>query len=312
MAEAMPNRQPFRNGIPGSLRSPVLARPGQKESAGGVEPTGPPSGQDLLASDELLLQEINQLNEENRHLLSELGASRLSEAPREEVPELEKLLAENAELRCTIIELKQQLETAASPEERSWAEREKEYENILEEKSEVIRSLHLKIQELQAHREQAAPEQAPKAEHAALPNEDELQAVCDELERERAQLDAERHQMEQDRAQLQADEEALMKQMREMEMSMSRERAELARQRNELQRLHQDIQHALELASRDASLRDRLGPLQRRHQDISNRKGAAPAADHRPAAGRPPAPEAPAATPKRNESGLFRRLFGSG
>jgi chromosome segregation ATPase len=192
------------------------------------------------------------------------------------------------------------------PDAQAWPEREKEYDSLLEEKSEVIRSLHLKIQEIQELHDQAPPRPAP-------PNEEELQAVCDELERERAQLELERREIQQERTQLQEDEESLMKQMRDMEMSMSRERAELARQRNDLQRLHNDIRHELELAARDASLRDRLVGLQRRHQDLNNRKGVSPAPEQAPpaAAVNHAAPAAKAPPPKK-ESGLFRRLFKSG
>src|SRR5262249_56612934 len=85
------------------------------------------------------------------------------------------------------------------------AERKREYEALLEEKSEVIRSLHQKLQEYQERPTAVAPKEA------------ELVALSEQLE--------------QDRRQLQEDEESLMQQMRQMEMTMSRERAELARQR---------------------------------------------------------------------------------
>ena len=100
-----------------------------------------------------------------------------------------------------------------------------------------------------------------------------------------------------------------MKQMREMEVQMSRERAEIARQRNEIQRLHSEIRHELELATRDATLRERLLPLQRRHQEMMHRKGGQPTARDQAApdqvAAAPAAAEAP-----RKDSGLIRRLFG--
>ena len=67
------------------------------------------------------------------------------------------LRGENAELRARLEELEQALQTPESSEE-TWAERQKEYEALLEEKSEVIRSLHMKIQELQ---EVAVPPSAP-------------------------------------------------------------------------------------------------------------------------------------------------------
>src|SRR5947209_2022978 len=100
-----------------------------------------------------------------------------------------------------------------------------------------------------------------------------------------------------------------MEQMREMEVQMARERAEMARQRTELQRLQNDLRHELELAARDGTLRERLAPLQRRHQDISTRRGAAPGSgSNQPAPQQQPSP-APAPE-KRKRSGLFGRLFG--
>jgi len=212
----------------------------------------------------------------------------------------ERVLAENAELHQALHELQQMLEEAGH-REQGWNEQQREYESLLEEKSEVIRSLHQKVQELQ-ERTQIAP----------VPREEELIALSDELDRERCRLQQERKAIEEESEQLHEDEQALMQQMREMEVQMSRERAELARQRNELQRLHADIRHELELAARDATLRERLVPLQRRHQDMLHRKGAAPSQPREQSA---PAPEPEAAQPPRGEkgkdSGLFRRFFGS-
>ena len=209
-------------------------------------------------------------------------------APADLPPEkaLEELRLENAELRETVGELQRILEDTRLREE-TWTRQEKEYESLLEEKSEIIRQLHRKLQEMpEAQERPAAP--------AATPREEELLALHEELERERRQL--------------QEDEESLMRQMRDMELQMSRERAELARQRNELQRLHTEIQHELELAARDATLRERLAPLQRRAQDAVNRRGAAPAPEQPQA----PAAQAPAQTPRpgKDSNGLFRRLFG--
>jgi hypothetical protein len=197
--------------------------------------------------------------------------------------EAELLRQENAELRCGNVQLRELLEQAQA-EQESWTRREREYENLLEEKSEVIRDLHRRLQE--------APPQAGGRTGGDVPEEEELLALHEELERERRQL--------------KEDEESLMKQMRDMELQMSRERAEMARQRNELQRLHTEIQHELELAERDATLRERLAPLQRRAQEALHRRaptqsGQTPAA---PAA----TPAAPQAKPAKDSS-LLRRLF---
>jgi myosin heavy subunit len=299
------NRPPQRNGStlihpPASSATPGLKSPKLNADSGTHS-----SGQEVLQHDAYLRQEMTRLSEENRNLLTILGSGSSSGGPAgNEAQECERLRAENAELRRTIAELEELINSDPSGGAKAWAEKEKEYDSLLEQKSEVIRSLHLKIQELQ--------EQAPAKAGPLPPNEEELQAVCDELERERTQLDLERREIQQDRAQLQEDEESLMKQMREMEMAMSRERAELARQRNDLQRLHNDIKHELELAARDASLRDRLVGLQRRHQDITTRKGASPVASPAsapPSGSKSPPPQAP---PRKESSGILGRLFGSG
>ncbi len=74
--------------------------------------------------------------------------------------------------------------------------------------------------------------------------------------------------MQELRRQLEEDEESLMQQMRQMEMAMSKDRAELARQRNEIQRMHNELNHEIEIASRDPGLRERLVALQRLQGEI--------------------------------------------
>jgi hypothetical protein len=194
--------------------------------------------------------------------------------------EVERLKVQNAELRAYADELEQQL-VQVNKNVRFLTDQQKDLEGLLEEKSSIIRELHVKVQEFYTR------------PSAASPREDELLALSEELEQERRQL--------------KEDEEVLMQQMRQMEVQMSKERAELARQRNELQRLHSEIQHELELAGREAELRDRLQPLQRRHQEMMHRKGTAPPKPNAPA----PPPAAPQEQqPRAKDSGLFRRLFG--
>jgi hypothetical protein len=209
----------------------------------------------------------------------------------------EQLRAENEELRSLVIELEQALHHHGHGGGEDFEARQREYEALLEEKSELIRGLHRKVQAMEKElaERQAAPAPAPKEERkpsGPAPREEELMALSEELERERKQL--------------KEDEDALMDQMREMEVQMARERAELARQRNELQRLQAEIRHELELAARDATLRERLAPLQRRHHDITARKGAAPAQQQQQQAQQQPQQE----QEKKKGSGLFRRLFG--
>jgi chromosome segregation ATPase len=214
----------------------------------------------------------------------------------EMVAEIEQLRGENAELRARA-EAAEQLHTAGSAGQAGkWEDRQREYEALLEEKSEVIRALHHKIQELRDAGNAAGSEAGGEAGGEASPPASEWQ----ELERVKVELEQQRHQLEED-------EESLMAQMRQMEMTMSRERAELARQRSELQRLHNDLRHEMETAARDAGLRDRLMPLQRRQQEAA-RGGAAGETSQGSDPNLSHAMDESSA--KKNSSSFFRRLFG--
>jgi len=194
--------------------------------------------------------------------------------------ERELLLAENAELRQKVAQLDDLLDNA-NRATLLLEEQQKDFEKMLEEKSEVIRELHQKLQESQNR---------PAAE---APHEEELLALSEELER--------------DRKQLKEDEDAVMAQMREMEVQMAKERAELGRQGNQLQQLHNEIRHELTRASREAELRARMQPFQRRHQDMTPRRGGETAPSN-------PEEQSPADASdqphKSKDSGIFRRLFG--
>src|SRR5438132_10272871 len=60
--------------------------------------------------------------------------------------EIDLLKAEHAALRCTVEELEKLLEEKVRAEQ-GWIEKQKELESLVEDKSEVIRELHLKMQE---------------------------------------------------------------------------------------------------------------------------------------------------------------------
>lgn len=248
--------------------------------------------------------------EEKQHILNSLREDGT------DTEELDKLQGENDQLRGIIVELRDQLEQATGQSHEVWEEREREFEAMLEEKSEKIRELYLRLQEV----EQAGPP-AGTAPHsngegdADMPSDQELAALSDDLERERCALEQEHRTLEDDRRQLREDEEAMMRQMREMEMQMAKERAELARQRNELQRLHSEIRHELELAQRDAAVNERLRILQRRNQNADDEtptprgkgsSGEVPAAPKKKSS-------TPGVSPKGKSSqgsgGLFGRFF---
>jgi hypothetical protein len=190
--------------------------------------------------------------------------------PDEQV-ELEHLRGENAQLRTLCLELEQALQEATQHQATAADERLKEYEALLDEKSEVIGTLHHQLQQTRAALEEVeaklaeaeqAPKAAPRAAAGPAPREEELLALSEELERERRQL--------------QEDEHTLMEQMREMEISMAKERAELARQRNDLQRLQSEIRHELERLERNGALQSKIEGLKNRLQDATTRRGAAP------------------------------------
>jgi colicin import membrane protein len=275
MARSLSNTEPARNGKTGDSSATNLQRrtESQQEAlrAAGLETLGEGEG---------LQDELGRLAEETQAVRAALEDQLRETAATPGGEELERLRQENERYAQRAAELERILEQAEK-EQLAWESRQREYEGLLEEKSEVIRELHRKLHE------------QPERPAGSTPREEELIALSEELERERRQL--------------KDDEAALMEQMRQMEVQMSRERAEMARQRNELQRLQNDLRHELELATRDATLRDRLAPLQRRHQEMTNRTGGAPRHHEAPAAAAPAA--APAQTSSK-ESGLFRRLFG--
>jgi len=281
MAKTAPEVGPAANGVNGDHRSSIrhLLREesGSPEGAASPAPRSEPAGA-TVRSQEHEIPEGHGGSDDER-TADDPGVAIAG------ADELELLRVENVDLRLKIAKLEQVLKDTAGTAQY-WSEQCKDNEKLLEEKSELIRQQHSKMQQLQTR---------PTAE---LPHEEELLALGEELE------DA-RHQ-------LQEDEKALMQQMREMEVQMSRERADLARQRNELQRLHNEIRHEIEIDSREADLRDRLQPFQRRHQELLHRKGAEPP---RESAQQPLPPAAPQEAPlpsSQKSSGFFRRLLGQG
>ena len=158
--------------------------------------------------------------------------------------EMEMLRMENAELRLRV----QELEALSSGQgEELWLERQREYEMLLEEKSEVIRTLHSKMQELQESPGPSTP--TSQSVNAGVGQAEEILRLKRELEERSRQMDQ--------------DESDMMDQMRQMELQMAKERAEMARQRQEMQRLKSDLDREIETNSRDPQLRERLQTLAR-------------------------------------------------
>jgi hypothetical protein len=209
--------------------------------------------------------EMLRLAEEHKKLLASMGLSHpAAPAPaswgaapgKQPDPSLaagnslvEKLYKENTRLVARVSDLERSL-AAAAQSPRTWDEREKEYEALLEEKSEAIRELRAELQE---YKDRPA---------AVTPKEEELVALSEHLEN--------------DRRQLQEDEAAMEEQARQMEMNIARQRAEIARQRVEVQRMFADLQLELDQVMRESGLRERLAPLHRRAQEVALRTGLTP------------------------------------
>lgn len=230
---------------------------------------------------------------------------------------LNQLQAENEELRSIIAELHQELEAASGKSEQDYGNRLKEYEGLLDEKNELIRTMHLKVQDFEQNM------------RPPTPKEEELLAMSEELERERCQIQQERRKLEEDMRQLKEDEQVMTEEMRKMEIQMAKERAELARQRSDVTRINEEIKHELERIERDRGLSDRLVQLRQRHMDAVKGKSMGSTGPVLPARGEKP----PASTQmaidleaeaqkghgpekkdddKKKDSGMFRRFFGSG
>lgn len=246
-------------------------------------------------------EDMNHLVEQARHL--GLGGKPSPQLAPEELHELDLLRQENAQLRCLCGELEQALQEATQLNEpQSTDERIREYEALLDEKSEMIRQLHQEMQNAQSivaeleSQVQEVKQTRPPA--GPTPREEELLALSEALE--------------QDRRQLQEDEQTLMEQMREMEVSMARERAEMARQRNDLTRLLNEIRHELERLEKSGAAVRKMEELKRQFADATNRRGmAAGGHSQAPQSSSAQSPQQSAQQPKKDNS-LMSRLFRGG
>jgi hypothetical protein len=231
--------------------------------------------------------ELKRLAATNQELMdqfplpSEQGAVATEAVDDDEVTVLRRT---NEALRARIEELES---AGAGQTEEGWQERQREYEMLLEEKSEVIRNLHLQIQEMQESaiggNDAPPPANSPPASATRL-------GQAEEILRLKRELEAQRRQLEQD-------EQDMMAQMRQMEIAMAKERAEMARQRQEMARQQADINREIENNTRAPELRERLNTLRR-------------PGDSKPTATSPPIPGGDETPKEQKSSGFFRRIFG--
>lgn len=226
----------------------------------------------LSAANQELLEQVHAEDDPPAQTASENSAAIDGE-------ELEFLRLENTELRARI----QELEALASGQgEKLWRERQREYEMLLEEKSEVIRTLHQKLQDAEESVNLAeAPAPMPGVSNSRIGQAEEILNL--------------KREMEDQRKQLEQDEEDMMAQMRQMELQMAKERAEMARQRQDVARLQAELTREIENASRDPELKERLKGLRR-----IDSKTTIPT----------PGAEKPAKPAEQKSSGFFRRIFG--
>jgi len=176
-----------------------------------------------------------------------------------------QLRGENEELRVAIAELRQRIDDATAPQQGSWEEREREFETILEEKSEEIRLLYMQIQE-QERTQQEPAEPPPKT---ADSDDESVNALAEELAQDQARLEEEREQVRTDREQVRADEEDLERRMQEMELQTAKSRSDIVKARNELQRLYNEVRAELEQAKQGGAMSDRVANLEREAQELS-------------------------------------------
>ena len=194
--------------------------------------------------------ELKRLSAANQELLSEFQHQAVADATDSSSDDVEQLRTENAALKARIEALEA---VAGGNGVELWQERQREYEMLLEEKSEVIRGLHQKIQEMQESVDiggAPAPMPAPTPSGTRLGQAEEILRL--------------KRDMEEQRKQLEQDERDMMDQMRQMELQMAKERAEMARQKQEMQRLQADLTREIEQSTRNPELRERLSSLRRK------------------------------------------------
>lgn len=182
-------------------------------------------------------------------------------------PPPDELRAENEQLREIAAELKAQFAEISKPAATSWEDREREYEALLDEKSEMIRTLHVRIQELEA-----ASGSRAAAKGSPADDDPELLATIEELSREQAEMDKERALLDEDRRQLRQDEEDMESRMQEMELQVAKSRSDLVRQRHEVHELYGMVRVELEKGQQSGVMSDRLKSLLQRHQTLGNSK----------------------------------------
>jgi hypothetical protein len=92
-----------------------------------------------------------------------------------------------------------------------------------------------------------------------------------ELNEFRRQLEADRHALDGEREQLAVRSAELQDTLRQSELDLSRERAQMARERAQLDRLRVEIRAEIDRAQRDAGVREKLAPVRRLQDEMTER-----------------------------------------
>lgn len=211
--------------------------------------------------------------------------------------ELSVLKQENEELRKLVLEMDQALRQQPPQTPASKPGSETEFEQILEEKSEVIRGLHsenLELKKIIADMEERL--YGGGASEAPLENAQGISGATAQAGQDILELQEQRDKLKREITEME-------KHLCEEEVRASRERADLARQRYEIDRVKTDLEIELDKHQKDKDLRSKIIEMK------SHLSGTYPAME--PPAHKESSPESSGdGQQTAKPAGFFQKLFG--
>src|SRR5262249_42676978 len=141
MANSMPNPDAHRKPLNGSRHARLTARTPPSELEKALE-------EGLAATNLPWKEDRDRLAVEDPEPAAAHGEPQPTPQVSADQEELEQLRLDNAELRRTLAEYERAVAEYRQMEE-AWAERQREYDMLLDEKSDLIRELHRRLQETQ-------------------------------------------------------------------------------------------------------------------------------------------------------------------
>jgi DNA repair exonuclease SbcCD ATPase subunit len=214
---------------------------------------------------ETLLRAEETLNErrmEIGQLVAELQALRGSALPGQS-GEVESLRREVEELHQLLVERERELAEAGTAHD---ADKEQKFTTLEEENRRLCRQIEEKNRQVEMLRNEL------EELLQASPEAREAKDYEEEINEFRRQLQSDRQSLNEEIRQLQIRNTELNEAARQSELELSRERAHLARERAQLDRLRDEIRQELERAQREAGVRERLAPVQRLKDEMSDRR----------------------------------------